>query len=301
MSVGYDLAGIQSDKVAGFIDAMHDATDEIERLRAQIPDDSAFAQFRDIEFPSHISDTITLSTFHGCPPDEIEAITKHLIARHDIDVIVKLNPTLLGPGRRQLDRPRHARLRRRPTGADGVRRRPAVRSSDHTDRRTAPVRARPRPPVRHQAHQHAGGPQPQGLDARRDDVSVRRTTARARDGGARPARDRAARAVDDPRPRRPRRRPRRPERRRGHHGQLLGGGHQGEPRRHDRDGRPSGKRVFRPPQAGWLRPPRPDAQGTDQGRPRRAHDRPRRLPRRPPGMRLATPATTTPLQHISPT
>ncbi len=97
MSVGYDLAGIKSDKVAGFIDAMADATDEIERLRAQIPDDSVFAQFRDIEIPSNISDTITLSTFHGCPPDEIEQITKHLIAEHDIDVIVKLNPTLLGP------------------------------------------------------------------------------------------------------------------------------------------------------------------------------------------------------------
>jgi putative selenate reductase len=97
MSVGYDLAGIQSDKVAGFIDSMADATHEIERLRAQIPHDSVFAQFRDIDFPSTISDTITLSTFHGCPPDEIEAITKHLVTRHDIDVIVKLNPTLLGP------------------------------------------------------------------------------------------------------------------------------------------------------------------------------------------------------------
>lgn len=97
MSVGYDLAGIQSEKVAGFIDAMADAGDEIERLRAQIPDDSVFAQFRDIDIPTTISDTITLSTFHGCPPDEIEQITKHLIAHHDIDVIVKLNPTLLGP------------------------------------------------------------------------------------------------------------------------------------------------------------------------------------------------------------
>ncbi|MFT4657554.1 MAG: putative selenate reductase [Candidatus Aldehydirespiratoraceae bacterium] len=97
MSVGYDLAGIQSDKVAGFITAMANAGDEIERLRAQIPDDSPFAQFRDLEFPTTISDSITLSTFHGCPPDEIEQITKHLIDAHDIDVIVKLNPTLLGP------------------------------------------------------------------------------------------------------------------------------------------------------------------------------------------------------------
>lgn len=97
MSVGYDLAGIQSDKVSGFIHAMANAGDEIERLRAQIPDDSPFAQFRDLDFPTTISDTITLSTFHGCPPDEIEQITKHLIDAHDIDVIVKLNPTLLGP------------------------------------------------------------------------------------------------------------------------------------------------------------------------------------------------------------
>ena len=99
MSVGYDLDGIRSDKVAGFIDAMVDASDEIERLRSQIPDDSVFARFRDLAFPTTVADTITLSTFHGCPPDEIEAIVEHLVAEHDIDVIVKLNPTLLGPDR----------------------------------------------------------------------------------------------------------------------------------------------------------------------------------------------------------
>ncbi len=97
MSVGYDLAGISTPKVAGFIDGMRDAGDEIDRLRPQI--DGAFAGFADIEISPTISDTVTLSTFHGCPPDEIEAITKHLIDRHDLDVIVKLNPTLLGPAR----------------------------------------------------------------------------------------------------------------------------------------------------------------------------------------------------------
>lgn len=94
MSVGYDLAGIQSDKVAGFIRSMKDASAEIDRLRADIPEE--FSEFRDLDIPATISDTITLSTFHGCPPDEIEAITKHLIADHDIHTIVKLNPTLLG-------------------------------------------------------------------------------------------------------------------------------------------------------------------------------------------------------------
>jgi putative selenate reductase len=99
MSVGYDLAGIQSPKVAGFVEAMRDASAEIERLRPEIAADPSgvFAEFADIEFSPVISDTVTLSTFHGCPPDEIEQITKHLIDAHDLDMIVKLNPTLLGP------------------------------------------------------------------------------------------------------------------------------------------------------------------------------------------------------------
>jgi len=97
MSVGYDLAGIQTDKVAGFIDSMLDAGAEIDRLRSQIPE--PFAEFRDFDFPTRISDTLTLSTFHGCPPDEIEAMVRHLMDVHGLDVIAKLNPTLLGFGR----------------------------------------------------------------------------------------------------------------------------------------------------------------------------------------------------------
>ena len=96
LSVGYDLAGISTDKVAWFIDSMKDATSEIDRLRPLIPD--AFAEYRDLDFESKVADTVTLSTFHGCPPDEIEGIAKHLMTRHELDVIVKLNPTLLGFG-----------------------------------------------------------------------------------------------------------------------------------------------------------------------------------------------------------
>ena len=94
MSVGYDLAGIRSPKVQGFINGMADASDEIEALRSQIQ--GPFAPYADLDVDPVISDTLTLSTFHGCPPDEIEAITKYLIDHHDLDVIVKLNPTLLG-------------------------------------------------------------------------------------------------------------------------------------------------------------------------------------------------------------
>ncbi len=94
MSVGYDLAGISGDKVSTFINGMRDATVEIDQLRAELT--GTWSRYADAYFDPTISDTLTLSTFHGCPPDEIEAITKHLIDEHDLDVIVKLNPTLLG-------------------------------------------------------------------------------------------------------------------------------------------------------------------------------------------------------------
>jgi putative selenate reductase len=97
MSLGYDLAGITTDKVAAYITAMLDASAEINRLRPLIPE--PFAEYRDLDFPTRIADTVTLSTFHGCPPEEIAAIAKHLMDRHSLDVIVKLNPTLLGFGR----------------------------------------------------------------------------------------------------------------------------------------------------------------------------------------------------------
>ena len=97
MSVGYDLAGISTDRVAAFISGMHDASAEIERLRPVVAQSGGvFAELADLDFETHLSNTLTLSTFHGCPPDEIESITKHLIDEHDLDVIVKLNPTLLG-------------------------------------------------------------------------------------------------------------------------------------------------------------------------------------------------------------
>lgn len=94
MSVGYDLDGIRSDKVTGFINGLKDAKRHIDALRPLIPE--PFTQYRDLAFENTISDTVTLSTFHGCPPDEIERITKYLLNDCGLDVIVKLNPTLLG-------------------------------------------------------------------------------------------------------------------------------------------------------------------------------------------------------------
>ncbi|MDP6944000.1 MAG: glutamate synthase, partial [Myxococcota bacterium] len=94
MSVGYDLAGIQHPTVRAFIEGMLDATEVIERLRPQIPDE--LAHLRDLDFEPQLSNTLTLSTFHGCPPDEIERIIDWLLDTYGIHCIVKLNPTLLG-------------------------------------------------------------------------------------------------------------------------------------------------------------------------------------------------------------
>ena len=40
--------------------------------------------------------SVALSTMHGCPPDEIEAICTYLLTEKQFDTLVKLNPTLLG-------------------------------------------------------------------------------------------------------------------------------------------------------------------------------------------------------------
>ncbi len=95
MSVGYDLAGIKSPRVQAFIRGMQDARATIQRLRAQIPDE--FRSYRDLDFPSRLSDTLTLSTFHGCPSSEIEQIVEFLLREAGLHVTVKLNPMLLGP------------------------------------------------------------------------------------------------------------------------------------------------------------------------------------------------------------
>ena len=97
MSVGYDLAGLRSPTVAAFLDGMADCSALVDRLRGEIPEE--FASFRDLEFKTRLSDTLTLSTFHGCPPDEIEAMLVHLLEERGLHAIVKLNPMLLGPER----------------------------------------------------------------------------------------------------------------------------------------------------------------------------------------------------------
>ena len=97
MSVGYNLEGIQSERVQRFIASIRDASAAIPAAVDAVA--AAWPGVRGVEVPASLSNHITLSTMHGCPPAEIERIARHLIEELGVDTWVKLNPTLLGPDR----------------------------------------------------------------------------------------------------------------------------------------------------------------------------------------------------------
>lgn len=94
MSVGYNLAGILEPRMQTFIAKMLDSSEEIaeykEILRKEFPEYSA------VTVPNCLTNSATLSTMHGCPPDEIGKIAKYLLEDRGFHLFVKLNPTLLG-------------------------------------------------------------------------------------------------------------------------------------------------------------------------------------------------------------
>ncbi len=113
MSVGYDLDGIRTEKMQRYIDQMLDASTHPAfvsyrtYLDALIEEgefldglglDVSYESLKGISsrISAVISPSVTLSTMHGCPPEEIEAICHYMLTEKSIDTFVKLNPTLLG-------------------------------------------------------------------------------------------------------------------------------------------------------------------------------------------------------------
>ncbi len=94
MSIGYDMQGILKDNVQWFFKKMKDCSLEKDKKIKEISD--FYPAITEIEIPDCISDNITLSTMHGCPPEEIEKIGLYLIQEKKLHTIIKLNPTLLG-------------------------------------------------------------------------------------------------------------------------------------------------------------------------------------------------------------
>ncbi|NHZ87363.1 MAG: putative selenate reductase subunit YgfK, partial [Planctomycetia bacterium] len=95
MSVGYDLKGILNANVQEYFALMSNCQSELSKKLESVS--TIYPDVKNITIPSQITDNITLSTMHGCPPDEIEKIGKYLIEKRKLHTAIKLNPTLLGP------------------------------------------------------------------------------------------------------------------------------------------------------------------------------------------------------------
>jgi putative selenate reductase len=97
MSVGYNLEGMLQPNVQWYFDTMADASAYLPAYVDIVAE--RYPAVRDIDIPAQLSDTITLSTMHGCPPDEIEKISLYLLEERGLHTSVKCNPTLLGADR----------------------------------------------------------------------------------------------------------------------------------------------------------------------------------------------------------
>lgn len=112
ISVGYTLEGITSQKIDNFIEGIRNPW-KLPVMRAIVADTldalssthckALFGEHireKTEAYIAHLSDSplhsVTLSTMHGCPVQEIEQIGTYLIKDKKLPTYIKLNPTLLG-------------------------------------------------------------------------------------------------------------------------------------------------------------------------------------------------------------
>lgn len=98
MSVGYDLKGIKSQKIDSFIEGLKDCSDTPVFAQCKTALKRYYPQLTDYidSISPQVCTSVTLSTLHGCPPDEIERIATYLLCEKKLNTFVKCNPTLLG-------------------------------------------------------------------------------------------------------------------------------------------------------------------------------------------------------------
>ena len=98
MSVGYDLDGIKGRKINTYINSMMDAgkTSQFKECKKVLTE--LFPEEKDFiaSISPNVSRSVTLSTLHGCPPQEIERIASYLLKEKHLHTFVKCNPTILG-------------------------------------------------------------------------------------------------------------------------------------------------------------------------------------------------------------
>lgn len=93
LSLGYDYKGIKSDRISTAIQTLKNAQSLLDELREELSNE--FSELRILDYKPQIIQSVTLSTFHGCSSDEIDNIVSHLLTEHQVNIMIKLNPTLL--------------------------------------------------------------------------------------------------------------------------------------------------------------------------------------------------------------
>ncbi len=102
MSVGYDYDGIRSKKIDDFIEGLRDASGLAVWQECKDAAKACLSKLKNVDeayidaISPRVCESITLSTLHGCPPQEIERIASYLINEKGLNTYIKCNPTLLG-------------------------------------------------------------------------------------------------------------------------------------------------------------------------------------------------------------
>lgn len=96
ISVGYQLEGLKKASMLRYFSLVRDAGAMLDSRRARL--EKLRPSAVNLQIPSRLAHRATLSTLHGCPPEEIGAMLRYLMLEQDFDVQVKLNPSLLGAG-----------------------------------------------------------------------------------------------------------------------------------------------------------------------------------------------------------
>lgn len=97
MSAGYDLAGILSPSMQRFFSRMINARQDVERLKTRLA--GIYPRAAGLSIPGCVSNSLTISCMHGCPPEDVEGIALYFIENLRVHTTLKLNPTLLGAER----------------------------------------------------------------------------------------------------------------------------------------------------------------------------------------------------------
>ncbi|MEI3129893.1 MAG: putative selenate reductase subunit YgfK [Oscillospiraceae bacterium] len=98
MSVGYDYEGVKGPKIDSYINNMKDASNSEQFKECLAVLTEMFPEEKDYiaSISPNVSRSVTVSTLHGCPPQEIERIASYLIEEKGLHTFVKCNPTILG-------------------------------------------------------------------------------------------------------------------------------------------------------------------------------------------------------------